>query len=777
MKTGRSLSVLLVAFALLLSFSVCGFAAGEGDLLISDADGLRAFAKEVNENQNSYEGKVVKLTADIDLANEPWTPVGSNSGSFKGTFDGQGYAITGMYVDTPFNNRAGFFGLIDNAVVKNLTVSGDIKASANNIGIIVGNVSWDGGSRIENCRAVGSILNEATGDDMINISIGGIIGTSQAGGAEIYIINCISEVNITTGNLKCGGIAGYANDNVQVINCVSSVKFDTETDYVGGIVGNCNKKISIFNCVSGSEVEGRDNLGGISGNQQNVDCSIRNCAVVGNVTSVTDRGYSNVGAISGNDKGTITNCGWLNGVAAKAVGGGDTSNQGTDVSNFSDLSSVVCAYTVDPASLSFNREAGIANPLFRTWPGNDPSAVLNWSSSDVPGVTLTQDADNNTIISATKKGVFNVGASLTLTATKFGKSDVVPLRLVGDTVDTSSNPLLAPALSAAVRVTSDITRVKSIKITNAPQSLKEGEAFNLICEVLPEDATNKDLVWSSSNNKVAAVTGQSGEITALLAGETVITVEARDGSGIRDQFTLTVKKDYLSNPKPERPAVKTDTAALSKPEYYGESEIEELAKAISMDKSLLTAKEDGSVILRQDVVGGALESVKKENPGLYYESVMPVPLIKAACGSAESGRIIAFGFTVSGDNFGKADSARDIKVMKVLPDGRGVLFKAIGEEREIEDRSCALYKDGEIYSGPVMPEENYVLTLFIKDGGEFDLDGAENGSVIDPLVVLKAKEAPARESSSGGGCSAGFGGAALLALAALPVLLRGRRRR
>lgn len=257
----------------------------------------------------------------------------------------------------------------------------------------------------------------------------------------------------------------------------------------------------------------------------------------------------------------------------------------------------------------------------------------------------------------------------------------------------------------------------------------------------------------------------------------MITVEARDGSGIRDQFTLTVKKDYLSNPKPERPAVKTDTAALSKPEYYGESEIEELAKAISMDKSLLTAKEDGSVILRQDVVGGALESVKKENPGLYYESVMPVPLIKAACGSAESGRIIAFGFTVSGDNFGKADSARDIKVMKVLPDGRGVLFKAIGEEREIEDRSCALYKDGEIYSGPVMPEENYVLTLFIKDGGEFDLDGAENGSVIDPLVVLKAKEAPARESSSGGGCSAGFGGAALLALAALPVLLRGRRRR
>lgn len=900
MKTGRSLSVLLVAFALLLSFSVCGFADVGGDAFIEISNA--AELKEYRDNVNNAGGKVInaRLTADIVLDGTEWTPIGINSNPFKGTFDGQGYSVTGMYIENPENNRAGFFGLIENAVIKNLTVSGNINTPGkSNVGMIAGMMSYasivGGGSHIENCVSEGTIkaksdaggiagysmpnwidrknyiLNcvsnvklEIASNNTSDNNAGGIVGQS----AFTIIANCVASGSIHGYGEKCGGIVGYAYENVQITNCVSSVNFDTQINYVGGIVGSCNIDVSIFNCVSYADVRGRNYLGGVSGYQSiaaNANCVVKNCIGVGNVRSVTGGGYSNVGAISGNDAGTIANCCWLNGVAAKAVGGGDTSNQGTDVSNFSDLSSVVCAYTVDPASLSFDREAGAAKPIFRTWPGNNPAAVSEWKTSDVPGVTLTQDADNNTIISATKKGTFNVGASLILTATKFGESDVIPLRLAGDTADTSSNPLLAPALAAAVRVTSDRTisvssidiksvpetlsegssfqliytvlpenaddkgitwssdnpavasvdqagritalaagsakitakaadgsgvnksftltvvkntvPVKSIKITNAPQSLKEGEAFNLICEVLPEDATNKDLVWSSSNNKVAAVTGQSGEITALLAGETVITVEARDGSGIRDQFTLTVKKDYLSNPKPERPVVKTDTAALSEPEYYGESEIEELAKAISMDKSLLTAKEDGSVILRQDVVGGALESVKKENPGLYYESVMPVPLIKAACGSAESGRIIAFGFTVSGDNFGKADSARDIKVMKVLPDGRGVLFKAIGEEREIEDRSCALYKDGEIYSGPVVPEDNYVLTLFIKDGGEFDLDGAENGSVIDPLVVLKAKEAPARESSSGGGCSAGFGGAALLAFAALPVLLRGRRRR
>lgn len=720
-----------------------------------------------------------------------------------------------MNIENYKSNKVGFFGQIENAVIKNLSVSGNINApDKSNVGMIVGLMSYayiaGGGSRIENCVSEGTIEAKS--------SVGGIAGYSMPYEIDYqnYITNCVSNVKleiapnntsennaggivgqsaftiiancVASGSIhgngdKIGGIAGYAYDGTQIINCITRVDVEGAS-CVGGISGsNCHEKsapiIIIANCVAEGNIIGTGktscNVGGISGIQQDDDNKniIKNCFFTGTLNGNTD----NIGAIVGNNLGIVLNCGWLkNGGGYDAIGGNNVP-QGNETTGFDSITNQVCAYTVDPASLSFNREAGIANPLFRTWPGNDPSAVLNWSSSDVPGVTLTQDGDNNTVISATKKGVFNVGASLILTATKFGKSDVVPLRLAGDTADTSSNPLLAPALSAAVRVTSDITRVKSIKITNAPQSLKEGEAFNLSCEVLPEDATNKDLVWSSSNNKVAAVTGQSGEITALLAGETVITVEARDGSGIRDQFTLTVKKDYLSNPKPERPVVKTDTAALSEPEYYGESEIEELAKAISMDKSLLTAKEDGSVILRQDVVGVALESVKKENPGLYYESVMPVPLIKAACGSAESGRIIAFGFTVSGDNFGKADSARDIKVMKVLPDGRGVLFKAIGEEREIEDRSCALYKGGEIYSGPVMPEENYVLTLFIKDGGEFDLDGAENGSVIDPLVVLKAKEAPARESSSGGGCSAGFGGAALLAFAALPVLLRGRRRR
>lgn len=44
--------------------------------------------------QTNFGGKTVKLTADIDLGNEPWSPIGQGTSyCFRGTFDGQGHTI------------------------------------------------------------------------------------------------------------------------------------------------------------------------------------------------------------------------------------------------------------------------------------------------------------------------------------------------------------------------------------------------------------------------------------------------------------------------------------------------------------------------------------------------------------------------------------------------------------------------------------------------------------------------------------------------------------
>ena len=58
--------------------------------------------------------------------------------------------------------------------------------------------------------------------------------------------------------------------------------------------------------------------------------------------------------------------------------------------------------------------------------------------------------------------------------------------------------------------------------------------------VLPAEAENKSVTWSSSKPKVAQV-DQNGKVTALSAGTTVITCAAKNGSGAKATCTVTVK--------------------------------------------------------------------------------------------------------------------------------------------------------------------------------------------------------------------------------------------
>ena len=73
---------------------------------ISTAEGLKWFRDKVNNAKTPDETKICAvLTADIDLNNEEWTPIGpSESSAYTGTFDGQGHTV------------------------RNLSITGDVKA-------------------------------------------------------------------------------------------------------------------------------------------------------------------------------------------------------------------------------------------------------------------------------------------------------------------------------------------------------------------------------------------------------------------------------------------------------------------------------------------------------------------------------------------------------------------------------------------------------------------------------------------------------------------------
>ncbi len=85
----------------------------------------------------------------------------------------------------------------------------------------------------------------------------------------------------------------------------------------------------------------------------------------------------------------------------------------------------------------------------------------------------------------------------------------------------------------------EIVHVQSVNLSEASLELGVGETKTVTATVLPENATNKELIWSSSNNSVATV--ENGLITALKEGKTTITVKSKDGYK-SSSLELTVNK-------------------------------------------------------------------------------------------------------------------------------------------------------------------------------------------------------------------------------------------
>ena len=248
-----------------------GFGIKTNPYLIEDVEDLKLLAKKVNGG-TTYEKTYFKQTADIDLNNEPWTPIGTviviNNGKdarpFKGTFDGDGYKITNLKV-TGNSNNAGLFGYTQDATIKNCNVTGEVSGSSD-VGGIVGNA--DGKTQILSC----SFRGDVTGEDSY---IGGIAGSARG-----TIKNCYALADVTASFVDAGGIAGYAY-HVTIENCYYSGNVSAGND-AGGIAGFASGS-TIKNCVSlAKSVTGSENVNRILGDVSRVE----------NVTLTSNYGYN-----------------------------------------------------------------------------------------------------------------------------------------------------------------------------------------------------------------------------------------------------------------------------------------------------------------------------------------------------------------------------------------------------------------------------------------------------------------------------------------------------
>ena len=329
-KTTRSiLSVLLAALLLVTSTPLTpafadggavspqsesaerSFAGGTGTAddpyQIATADDLLEFAKLVNDDGETTANAI--LTADIDLSDKSWIPIGSIN-QYRGTFDGDGHTISGLYIDSN-DYYQGLFGYLstdgDNTgTVQNLTVSGSVSG-----GMYVGGIAGNNRGSVTGCAFSGSVSG--------NSYVGGVVGENSGS-----VTNCAFSGSVTSSSSYVGGVVGENSDGSTVENCYNTGTVTGTDDYVGGVVGE-NRGISIVkNCYNTGAVSGGEDVGGVVGNNSS-SSTVENCYNTGTVTGPS----TNVGGVVGDNRGPVKNCYNTGNISGNVSGGVVGQNHGS----------------------------------------------------------------------------------------------------------------------------------------------------------------------------------------------------------------------------------------------------------------------------------------------------------------------------------------------------------------------------------------------------------------------------------------------------------------
>ncbi len=283
------------------SASLKGDGTQDSPYLVETAEDLAFLAKSVNEG-NTYEGKYIVQTADIDLGGKEWTPIGhqkvnsaETDAPFSGVYSGLGHKVTGLSITAVRDNHTGLFGYV---------MSGEVEAG------------------IANLTVEGAItMNGAAAS---NFGIGGLAGSigkdTTAFKANIVVINCTSNVTVTltgtTGEPRVGGLAGYAF-YAKLENCVSNNDVKVETNNqsrAGGLVGQTNRS-HFLGCVNNGNVTVDMGTAAKAGRAAGIASVVTRGGVKGDEATATYTVFEsciNNGAISGKNGNNM----WVAGIAA-----------------------------------------------------------------------------------------------------------------------------------------------------------------------------------------------------------------------------------------------------------------------------------------------------------------------------------------------------------------------------------------------------------------------------------------------------------------------------
>jgi hypothetical protein len=304
----KKITQFLVAFIFVLGGTLTtfayDFAAGDGTVANpyqvatrADLAGLKDFIGETGVD------KYFIQTADINLSGSNWGPIAtSSSNPFRGNFNGNGYKISNITINSLAGTSAtsvnyhGLFGVVGSgSTIENVSIDGgsitvtsdDTHVGRTYTGGVIGYVYGvlNGNIVIRNCRNSANIVNEARD----NGYAGGIIGYANVSLPDLTITTSSNTGNVSGNGNRVGGIIGSAytsgtapatGGSILISNCYNNAQITTTRAsgdaFIGGIIGtpfidNVNTgPVTIDKCfatgtVSVTPTNSAARTGGISG--------------------------------------------------------------------------------------------------------------------------------------------------------------------------------------------------------------------------------------------------------------------------------------------------------------------------------------------------------------------------------------------------------------------------------------------------------------------------------------------------------------------------------
>ncbi len=483
----------------------------------------------------------INLTSWIKTysSSKGWVPIGYDGAAVY--IDGDGHTITGLWTNTT-DTYVGLFSKLEGGYIKNLNVqvaSGKKVIGGTYTGIIIGRAD---NFKIFDCTASGNVKGTT--------NVGGLIGyfVGSSSTSNLYDVTYSGSLSSTTSNANIGGIVGYASCYMTRAESTAQITSTGSTSHVGGLVGKISGNVSQSYANATITASGTSsNVGGLIGGG---DAVISQSYTEGNVTATGSSSFTGgiAGQVDINQSGSITDC-----YSAATVSGTQyTAGIVGKVSKGAVINR--CYASGNVSGIYFG--AGIVGYLYGTNAKAKNCVALSnilsftdqtaWASRVIGGYdNAAGDPDGSNLALSTMQvslnnvpvkkyddlveGIATTEAALKQAATYESKgwdfSDVWSIK----------EGTAYPTLKWATPVS-----VTSIALNQTTLTLNQaGQTATISATVLPEDAADKSVTWTSSNTSVTTVSS-AGVVTAVANGTATITATTKDGTNLSATCEVTV---------------------------------------------------------------------------------------------------------------------------------------------------------------------------------------------------------------------------------------------